>query len=200
MSSVTFAPRRLAAVLAALALASAVTGCSGDDEAPAEPKASSPGSTAADPAPVVTETTLRNVGGGFGAAQREKLKAAVNGVVDPWFDNAYLGAFPRTDYAAAFAGFSKGAAQDAAGRDLALLSNQAIGDQIESATATKRRVKLEVFARDGHAHGATAYVTLDFDTAGALAESRRVRGKLYLVNEKGTWQVFGYDVNEAVTL
>jgi hypothetical protein len=199
MSSVTLAPRRLAAALAALALACAVAGCSGDDE-PAEPAASSPGSTATEAAPVVTETTLRNVGSDFGATQRDKLKAGVNGAVDPWFDNAFLGDFPRTDYAAAFTGFSKGAAADAAGRDLALLTNQAIGDQIESATATKRRIKLEVFTRAGHAHGATAYFTLDFDTAGTLAESRRVRGQLYLVNQKGSWKVFGYDVKEAATL
>jgi hypothetical protein len=199
MSSVTSASRRLAAVLAALALGGAVTGCSGDD-APAEPDASGPGSTATEAAPVVTETTLRNLGGDFGADQREALKAGVNGAVDPWFDNAFLGDFPRTDYAAAFTGFSKGAAADAEGRDLALLTNQAIGDQIESATATKRRIKLEVFTRGGRAHGATAYFTLDFDTAGTLAESRRVRGQLYLVHEKGAWKVFGYDVKEAVTL
>jgi hypothetical protein len=199
MSSVTLPSRRVSAAVAALVLAGAVTACSGDDE-PAEPEASGPGSAATDPAPVVTQTTLRSLPSDFGAEQRERLKASINGVVDPWFDGAFLGAFPRTDWAPAFAGFTSGAARTAEGRDVALLTNQAIGEQIESATATMRRVKAEVFVRDGHAHGATAYFTLDFDTAGTLAESRRVRGKLFLVNEQGTWKAFGYDVDEAAAL
>jgi hypothetical protein len=197
MSSVTLPSRRVAAALAALVLAGALTACSGDEE-DTEPDAAGPGSAATDPAPVVTETTLRSLPAGFGAEQRAALKASIDGVVDPWFDGGYLGAFPRTDWAPAFSGFTRRAAADAAGRDVALLTNQAIGDQIESATATMRRVKAEVFVRDGEAQGATAYVTLDFDTTGTLAESRRVRGKLYLVNEQGTWKAFGYDVDEAV--
>ena len=85
-------------------------------------------------------------------------------------------------------------------RDLDLLSNSGIADQIDSATATNRRVRLDVFAPDGHPRGVTAHFVLDFDTTGDLEESLRVRGDLYLAKDKGEWKIFGYDVDQAVQL
>jgi hypothetical protein len=186
------------AVFAGLVLGAA--GCSGDDEEPAADGGSGPGSSATEAAPVETVTTIAGLGKHFSDGKRETLKTDVNAVIDPFFDEAFLGAFPRSDFAPAFAAFTPRAAQDAEGRDLAVLTNQAIGDQIDEATATMRRVKLQVFTHDNHARGATASFTLDFDTTGTLQESRRVTGRLYLTKDKGVWQVFGYDVDEAVTL
>jgi hypothetical protein len=208
MSSVTLTRRRRerhlksryvlvsAAVVTAVSLVA--SGCSGDDAEPGA-DASGTGSQATDTTPVSTVTTLANLGKGVSDAKRAKIKDGVTAAVDPWLDGAFLGDFPRSDWTAAFTTFTAGAAADAEGRDLALLSNAAIADRIDGATATRRRVRAEVFSDGGHARGATAYVTLDFDTSGDLAESRRVSGRLYLVKDKGAWRVFGYDVDEAAT-
>jgi hypothetical protein len=77
------------------------------------------------------------------------------------------------------------------------MTSAAIGDRIDSASATKRRVTVDVFAFEGHPRGATAHFFLDFDTQGELEASMRVRGDLYLTKVQGQWKVFGYDVDEA---
>jgi hypothetical protein len=182
-----------------LVLGLGAAGCTGGDDDDKGDAGSGRGSEAADAPAVVTATTLKNLGKDVPDAKRERLKEGIEAAVDPWFDGAFLGDFPRTDYTAAFASFTPGAARDAEQRDLDLLTNDAIGDQIDAATATARRVRVELFMHDGRARGGTAYVTLDFDTTGTLAESRRVNGRLYLVKQKGAWQVFGYDVDEAET-
>ena len=144
-------------------------------------------------------TTLQNVGKKLDLEHRERVKEGITEVIDPWFDGAFLGDFPRDDYSDAFVGFTKGAAADAQG-DLDILSNEPIADQIESATATKRRVRLDVFAFEGHPRGATAHFVLDFTTSGDVEETLRVRGDLYLAKDKGEWKIFGYDVDQAEQL
>ena len=138
-------------------------------------------------------------GEGLDADHQARVIDRVTAVVDPWFDDAFLGDFPRSDFADAFAAFTKGAAADAQ-RDLDILSNAGIADQIDSATATNRRVRLDVFAPEGHPRGVTANFVLDFDTTGDLEEHLRVHGALYLTKDKGEWKVFGYDVDEAEQL
>ena len=138
-------------------------------------------------------------GEGMDAARQAKVLDGVTGVIDPWFDEAFLGEFPRSDFSAAFSAFTKDAAADAQ-RDIDLLSSSGIADQIDSATATNRRVRLDVFAPEGRPRGVTANFVLDFDTTGDLEEQLRVHGALYLAKDKGEWKVFGYDVDEAVTL
>ena len=179
----------------ALLLVLGVAGCdSGDDIAGNQD--GSPSDHGVDAPEVSTTITLQNVGKELDAGHRAKVKDGVTAVVDPWLEGAFLGDFPRDGYTGAFVGFSEGAAMDAE-RDLDLLSNQAIADQIESATATRRRVRLDVFAPDGHARGVTAHVVLEFTTAGDLEESMRVRADLYLAKDKGEWKIFGYDVDQA---
>jgi hypothetical protein len=190
--------RSLTAGVAGLALLLGVVGCdSGEDIAGNRDGGPIDRGTYAPQVPTVV--TLQNVGKQLDAEHRTRVKDGVTAVIDPWIETAFLGAFPRDDYAAAFAGFSKGAAEDAE-RDLDLLSNQSIADQIDSATATKRRVRLDVFAPDGHPRGATAHFVLDFTTAGDLEESMRVRGDLYLAKDKGEWKIFGYDIDQAEQL
>jgi hypothetical protein len=192
--------RRVAVTAGAwgLVLLLGVAGCdSGDDIAGHRDGA--PSDHGVDPPEVSTMVTLQHVGKTLDAVHRAKVKDGVTAVVDPWLDGAFLGDFPRQDYAGAFAGFTEGAAVDAE-RDLDLLSNQSIADQIDSATATRRRVRLNVFAPDGHPRGVTAHVVLEFATAGDLKESMRVRGDLYLAKDKGEWKIFGYDVDQAEPL
>lgn len=174
------------------------TACTGEPDAPERQPAAS--RTGTDAGAVTTVVTLRGVGRGMAETKREAVKQGVTAAIDPWLDTGFLGNFPRTDYSAAFAGFTPDAAADAQGRDLALLTNQSFGEEIDEATATKRRVQLEVFAAKGHARGATARVVLDFDTTGEMQSSQRVRAQLYLVKDKGQWRVFGYDVDQAATL
>jgi hypothetical protein len=173
-------------------------GCdSGDDIAGNEDGA--PSDRGTDPPEVATVTTLQNVGKTLDLEHRTRVKVGITAVIDPWFDEAFLGDFPRDGYDDAFVGFTQGAADDAQG-DLDILSNQSIADQIESATATKRRVRIDVFAFDGHPRGATAHFVLIFTTSGDVEETLRVRGNLYVAKDKGQWEIFGYDVNQTEQL
>ena len=198
MTSVTRPRARSALVtgVAVLLLAGAV-GCDSGDDLGDSPDAS-PGSHGSDLPGVDTVITIEH-GEGMDAARQAKVLNAVTAVIDPWFDEAFLGEFPRSDFSSAFAAFTRDAAADAE-RDIDLLSSAAIADQIDSATATNRRVRLDVFAPDGHPRGVTANFVLDFDTTGDLEEHLRVHGALYLAKDKGEWKVFGYDVDQAVEL
>jgi hypothetical protein len=198
MTSVTPSRARSALVIgAALLLLGGAVGCdSGDDLGGT--KDGSTSSHGSDDAPVETVTTLHATGEKLNEAHRTRVKEGVNKVIDPWFDGAFLGDFPRSDWSTAFVGFTKDAATDAQGRDLDLLTNAAIADQIDSATATRRRVRLNVFSYRGHPRGATAHFVLDFTTKGGLEQSLRLRGDLYLAKDKGEWKIFGYDVDQAV--
>ena len=207
MTSVTQSPARSAlvrgrvAVVAGslgLVLALGAAGCdSGDDIAGNEEDA--PSDRATDAPEVTTVTTLQNVGKTLDLEHRTRVKDGITEVIDPWFDGAFLGDFPRDDYADAFVGFTEGAAADAADA-LDILSNQPIADQIDSATATKRRVRVDVFAFEGHPRGATAHFVLTFTTSGDVEETRVVRGNLYVAKDKGEWKIFGYDVDQAEQL
>jgi hypothetical protein len=202
MTSVTRPRARsvLVSGVAVLLLAGAVGCDSGDDigDSTGDSSEASPGSHGSDVPGVDTVITIEH-GEGIDAARQAKVLASVTAVVDPWFDEAFLGEFPRSDFSAAFAEFTKDAAADAQ-RDLDVLTSSGIADQIDSATATNRRVRLDVFAPDGHPRGVTANFVLDFDTTGDLEEQLRVHGALYLAKNKGEWKVFGYDVDEAVKI
>jgi hypothetical protein len=195
---------RSLAVLGAVAVTSVafVGGCSDDEPTPPESKqptgsSESAGSTAAE-RPVTTKATVGRVIGKLGAKQKQRLKADVAAVVDEFFDNAYLGAFPRDSFDQAYASFTEGARADAK-RDADLLSNTEIAGQIEAATGTKRRVALDVMTVKGKARGVTARFTLDFETTGELERSERVKGYLLLADEGAGWKVFGYSVIRSAT-
>lgn len=187
--------RRSAAPSAALALLLGGTvACTGDDSGDS-PDSKKPGSMSASEAlqeePI--HTTVERVSGSLDKARRDDVKDGVNAAVDRWFEGAFLGEFPREDYAPAFAGFTPGAREDAIA-DLTLLSNREIEDRIDSVVVGNRRVRLDVLAPQGRPHGATARFVLDFFTHGELEKHLRVRGSLYLINQEGEWRIFGYDV------
>lgn len=188
--------RPLAVLGAVLVTAIAVVGgCTGDDS-PDEGNgpAGSGASTAA--SPVTTEVAVGRVTGRLGQQKLRALEAEVAAVVDAYLDNAYLGDFPRASFDEAYGAFTQDARADAE-RDADLLSNAAIGDRIEVATATKRRATLDVLAVEGKARGVTARFTLDFETAGELERAERVKGYLLLAREGEGWKVFGYDVTRS---
>jgi hypothetical protein len=192
--------RPLAVLTAVLVTSVAfVGGCSGDEpvapEDQQEPTATA-GSTPAKP-PIITKATVGKVIGKLGGKQKQRMKSDVSGVVDEFFDNAYLGEFPRASFGKAYASFTQGARADAR-RDADLLSNAEIADQIDAATGTKRRVALDVLAVKGKAQGVTARFTLDFRTSGELERKDRVKGYLLLVDEGNGWRVFGYNIIRSV--
>jgi hypothetical protein len=175
-----------------------VGGCSDEEPAPAkEDEPSAAASTATDERPLVTMATVGRVTGKLGDKKKQQMKADVTEVMDAFFDNGYLGDFPRSSFDKAYASFTTGARADAR-RDADLLSNAKIADRIDGATSTKRRVAIDVLAVKGKAQGVTARFTLEFDTSGELERTDRVRGYLLLDNEGDGWQVFGYDVMRSV--
>lgn len=181
-------------VAAVVACGLVLAGCSGgSDEKPAADRTTSTASPSAAPARVTTRAAVRTVTGNLGAARRQALAAAVAKVVDGWLDGAYLGTFPRSDYAAAFAGFTPGAAAKAR-RRLALMSNAAISGRIRTAEATRRTVSLDVLSLQQRPVGVTATVDLAFRTTGTLAVNQEVTGTLDLTPVGDGWRVFGFEI------
>jgi hypothetical protein len=163
---------------------------------------SSPGSgssSATEKPEIKTVTSLEKVSGHLNQGHQDRMTTGVGTVIDTFFDGAYLGDFPRSDYSGAFADFTKGAQADAL-QQLDTMSNQPISGEIDQASATNRRVRLDVFAPKGRPRGVTANFVLDFTTSGSVTENLRVHGALYLTKSLGKWHVFGYDVDQAVKL
>ena len=185
--------QRATASCAVLAFVLAGVAACTDDDDPDAPEGDAPVSSASAREPEPIHTTVDHVSGRLDRSLRGEVKSGVNAVVDGWFEGAFLGEFPRGDYAAAFSAFTKGARKDALA-NVDLLSNQAIDDRIESSVAGNRRVRLDVLAPQGQPHGVTARFVLDFFTYGELEDHRRVRGELYLTQQEGQWRIFGYDV------
>jgi len=184
----------VAAVLATLLFAA---GCSGGDE-DAEPSPSDSTGSASGGEAVPLQVTVGKVNGRIKAKDATAVATKIGAVVDGWFQAAYVGGeWPRTDFAKAFPGFTKGAAADAT-KDAALMTNKTIGGQVESVTAQVRKIDVDLLAVNEHAAAATARFTLVFATDGDFAKAVTVQGQLFLTKGKeGNWKVFGYDVTRS---
>ncbi|MDX6372670.1 MAG: hypothetical protein QOD98_1658, partial [Nocardioidaceae bacterium] len=104
MTSVTPPRARSALVsgVAALLLAGAVGCDSGDDLGGGDGGGAGPSSNHGDDAPsVTTVTTMHFAGKKLNGSHRERVKTGVNEAIDPWFDGAFLGDFPRSDWSTA---------------------------------------------------------------------------------------------------
>lgn len=180
-----------------LALALALSACSGDDEQPA-PEPPPATSTAPEPtaAPKPTKVVLGELVGRLPKPERKRVRTQVPGIVEAWWDAAFLGgSYPRESFAGSFADFTPRAAARAR-KDDNLLTNRRIGARIDSVTPLKRRIAVDVLSPDKRARAATARFTLRFRTTGDKAGVTVVRGRLFLTRTKGKWQVFGYDVSK----
>jgi hypothetical protein len=136
---------------------------------------------------------LAKVTGRLPGPARQQVVEGVTRVVDGWLEAAYLGDFPRTDFAPAFAGFTPGAAARAR-RDAALMTNAALSPRIEQATATARTLSLDVLSVRQRPVGVTATVDLAFQTTGTVSGAQHVRGTLDLTPTGSGWRVFGFDI------
>lgn len=169
----------------------ALSGCSGGDEKGA-PSAPEPSGHATEQVP--TDARLGKVRGRLGSAKADAVLAAVSAAVDTWIDGAYGGDYPRTDFAAAFTGFTRDARKLAV-RQPGVMSNAAIGGELSSVEITQRRVRVDVLGVEGRAAGATARVRVGLALSGGGERTEEVTGRLLLTPVKGGWQIFGFDVS-----
>jgi hypothetical protein len=185
------AVRGALATLAALALVAALGACS-DEGSDSEDAARPAGTEEAAPG-IPTTATIGKVSGRLERKSRARLRRQVTHAVDRWIDAAYVtGDYPRSDFGDAFQVFSKDAAA-LARRDKRLMSNAALGDRIDTVTATARKLWIDVLATQGRAVGVTGRFVLVLDLDGEVHRTDRIAGRLFLSQQRG-WQVFGYDV------
>ncbi|WP_182380278.1 hypothetical protein [Nocardioides sp. WS12] len=173
-----------------LTLVLALAGCSSGDDDPAE-SGGPAGETASEP--IATDAALGVVKGALSDAAAAAVLAEVTQVVDRWFDNAYVGDYPREKFDTAFADFTKDA-RGLAVQQAAILSNADLGADLEAVEATQRVVRVDVLVPKGKLAGATVRFRLVIAMTGAVERTDRVTGRLMLTPVAGGWQVFGFDV------
>lgn len=185
--------RRAAVVaLTALLLSSAVA-CSGGDD---DEKADDPTPTQEAAPALATTSSVGQVAGRLPRKARRAAAEEVTAVVDQWIDAAHVGGeFPRTVGPEAWKVFTPAAARQAR-RQSALTSVAESSEQVESVTAKRRVVRVDLVGAGRKAVGATARVVLTYDTEGEQAQTVRVRGRLMLTPTKQGWKVFGHDLTE----
>lgn len=204
------ARHRLAAALLATLLALSLVGCTADDAPSAgtpAPQQTREGEILRPVAQARTTATLGKVTGELRRKRRQPLRRSVRLTVDRWLDAAYVDrSYPRERFGAAFPGFSDGAAREAL-RDQSLMTNAAVAPRLRFVRARKRRVTIDVLARDGRPAGVTAHFVLAQRLQGRVDRVERVTGSLYMTRvkvgsvktrrgraDRWGWQVFGYDV------
>ena len=189
-------PRRRAGLVLALVLALTGTACTSSSSPSAAPERLSRNDARATFAshPVETRTKIHRVHGRLPDQRRKAVRRQVGVVVDRWWDAAFLGGtYPRSSFPSAFPGFTDGAERRARS-DKALLTNRTRGPHIDSVSATRRSVSIDILATRKRARTVTAHFVLKFDSSGDKAGSTTVRGRLFLTHERGAWRIFGYDV------
>ena len=184
----------LAAASLLLCLSLGATACS--DESGGGDSGSQPPLPSGDPATfqIETTTTLGQVVGRLPKHDRKRLSESITPVVQRWFNAAYVGGdYPRNDFRDAFPGFTAGARTQAR-HDLALMSNDSIGDRISGVTPKASEIALDVLAVHKKAVAVTARFRLAFKTQGDLERRVGVRGRLLLTRAKPGWRIFAYHV------
>ena len=184
--------------------AALVGGCTDHTEPAAKPTTSATPSPSATPPPasVPLKVVVTRVSGKLPEKSRPALEANVGRTISAYVDGAFLaGAYPRSDFGAAFGAFTSGAAHDAR-RDQGLLTNRGLGPSTESVRATRRTAYLSVLAPYKVAAGVTANVDLVFvvDRGDQTAQRVRLAGRLLLTRNKANgWSIFGYDLHRSET-
>jgi len=135
--------------------------------------------------------------GGVDAMSRERrdeLQTEIGDVLSQYVVAAFLGAYPRDDFARSLTSFTSGAAELAAA-DLDLLTASDFSDA-EELHARKLVARIWAFAPDGEARGASARVAFEFTVTDAAGTDRplTLTGRFMLVPEGQVWRIFGYDV------
>ena len=191
--------RLLVCVVLCLPLVASLAACTSESRASGQrpaPAAERTETVTLAAAPATTQTRFRRIHGRLPEARRKAVRRDVAAVVHRWWDAAYLGgSYPRTGFRDAFPGFTAGA-RARARQDARLMSNRDIGARVESVTAKRGTVSLDVLAVGRRAHAVTARFVLRFVTTGRADGTTVVRGRLFLTRRHGPWRVFGYDVSK----
>lgn len=189
------------AVMAMTVAAVLLAGCEGSDDGAPD----SAQTTAVTDAATLTvhavplSARLVRVAGHLPDRERSSVVERLTRGVRSWLDGGFVeGDYPRSDFSAAFSGFTPGAARQAR-RQQRITTNAALGRDLVQVVPTRQAVGFSVFAPQGRAAGATAAVRLVL--LGIRADRSEVEvavsGKLYLTREKG-WRVFGFDLQRDV--
>lgn len=198
---------RAAAVTVVATLVVTLTGCTGDQDAPAaQPSSGAPsqpvesGATL-DAKPVPLQVEVGKVRGRrLGREGTERLERQVSRVLSDYFDAAFLGGtYPRERFPGAFAAFSPGVSRQARS-DRDLLTNARIGPRTEAVVPKVKRARLSVLHHKGRIPGLTAWIRLIFVQQRPNDADQRVevQGRLVMNrSDSGPWQIFGYDVTRS---
>ena len=124
---------------------------------------------------------------------RAEAEGAVGDVLSGYVVRAFLGDYPREDFARAFESFTGNLVREAS-RDLDQLTANRFREA-EAVRATRLGADLSFVVQDSDIIGATASVRFAFEaTVDGEERPLSLRGRLMLVEDDGAWSVFGYDV------
>jgi hypothetical protein len=176
---------RRATGTAVLLVSVALSGCTSD---PPEPPESQPSSESA----ALRVRTVHG-DGNLTPGARADAEGAVGDVLSGYVVRAFLGDYPREDFARAFESFTGDLARNAT-RDIDQLTANRFGEA-EAVRATRLGADLSFLVQDSDIIGATASVRFAFEaTVDGEEQPLSLRGRLMLVEDDGAWSVFGYDV------
>lgn len=148
---------------------------------------------------VALDVRIGKVAGKLPKRHRSRVARQVGGVVDRWFEAAYVGGdYPRKGFGKSWPQFTRDTRRQAVG-DRFLTSNAGIGPSTRSVQAVRKRAHVDVLAWNGKPHAATARFALVFDAQGKKRTARhKVGGRLMLVlDSRRKWRVVGYDVSRS---
>jgi hypothetical protein len=124
---------------------------------------------------------------------RAKAEGAVGDVLSGYVVRAFLGDYPREDFARAFESFTGDLVREASADVDQLTANRF--REAEAVRATRLGADLSFLVQDSDIIGATASVRFAFEaTVDGEERPLSLRGRLMLVEDDGVWSVFGYDV------
>jgi len=184
---------------AALLAGAALTGCTGDDsDSSTGPASTGPTISLTRPS-VPLKVTVRKVRTDLTAKERNRLRTDAAQPIESWFAGAYLGEYPRDDFADGFEGWTARAAE-LAERDRHTTTNATLGPEVLAVVADAQSADLYVFAEKGRPGGATADVTLRLTEQRESGELVKiaVTGSVYLTRTGAGWKIFGYDLSRKV--
>ena len=192
-------------------LAVVASACTGDSEPgpdpvpPVEMSTSTPGP---DPVPPVESLTVEpgplnvrvRVRGALPEPAAAGLRRGVTRAVGGWMASSFTdGPLPRSDFSAAYATYTDGAARQARSQS-AVTTNATLGPELLELVPTHRVARVSARGVGGRAAGATARVLLV--VVGAREDGSQVelviRGELNLTPAGRIWKVFGFDLQRSV--
>jgi hypothetical protein len=180
---------RLATACAGLATVVLVTACTPSDES--QPPRQDDAANAALSVSTIDPADLDD-------DVRARMESEVSDLLAGYIVGAFLGEYPRTDFAAGFADFTGGLADNALGEDIEALTVAGV-EGVTAVRATRLDARV-AFALDSRkVIGASAWVDFEFDVQAGHEPTTRARlhGRFSLARVDGEWTVFGYDLRRS---